>query len=107
MCRLIYRYVATLVTGVLLFVLGKLLFLAANAALYSGVSASDICAVLWHGLTMDLSVSAYIAVLPSIGWGVALWTGSRGAVDRVMRWYFGIIAAVVSLLVIADAVLYG
>lgn len=107
MRRLIYRYVATLVTGVLLFVLGKLLFLGANAALYSGVSAADIFAVLWHGLTMDLSVSAYIAVLPTIGWGVALWTGSRGAVDKAMRWYFGIIAAVVSLLIITDAVLYG
>lgn len=103
----IYRYLMTLVVSLVVSVLGKLLFIALNAALYAGVGAGDILAVLAHGLTMDLTVSAYIAVLPVTLSLVSLWTGSGGLPDRLLRCYFGVLGAAVALSVLLDAVLYG
>lgn len=49
---------------VLVFVLQKPLFMFWQGDLYAGISFLDWLRVMWHGLPLDLSVSAYIMVLP-------------------------------------------
>ena len=51
---------------VLVFVLQKPLFMFWQGDLYAGISFLDWLRVMWHGLPLDLSVSAYIMVLPML-----------------------------------------
>lgn len=107
MKALLKRYILTFVTGIVVFALGKLLFLALNWSVYQGISLGDIFEVLYHGLSMDCTVAAYVAALPALTWCVALWVGSRGVIDTVMRIYFALVAMALSLCIGLDAALYG
>ncbi len=81
--------------------------MAVNAVMFADVPVSLLFSVPVHGFSMDLAVSAYIAVLPVLAFVISLWFGSSGIIDRMLKWYFGIISAVVSAVVLLDAVLYG
>lgn len=106
MKHLLARYVATFVVGIAVFAVGKLLFLCINAAIYEGISLIDILSVLAHGVSMDCTVAAYVAAIPSLVWCVDLWVGSRGVPDSVMRIYFAVIAMLLALCIGLDAALY-
>lgn len=62
---------------VLVFVLQKPLFMFWQGDLYAGISFLDWLRVMWHGLPLDLSVSAYIMVLPMLLATVSVWLPGR------------------------------
>ena len=101
------KIAATLVSGVICFILGKLLFVVLNGGIYEGVDVSDVMAAIGHGFTMDLSMSAYLTIIPAIIIWVSIFRGSRGAPVKILRGYFAVICAVISAVVLIDAVLYG
>lgn len=107
MKALLKRYIITFVAGIVVFAIGKLLFLFLNGSVYQHISVAEVFRILYHGFSMDCTVAAYVAALPSLAWCVALWTGSKGALDTVMRIYFALIAMALSLCIGLDAVLYG
>lgn len=107
MKALFKRYIFTFVTGIVVFALGKLLFLALNGSVYQGISCGDIFRILYHGLSMDCTVAAYVAVLPALASCVALWVGSKRVIDTLMRIYFAVVAVALSLCIGLDAALYG
>ena len=75
---------------VLVFVLQKPLFMFWQGDLYAGISFLDWLRVMWHGLPLDLSVSAYIMVLPMLLATVSVWLPGRWLL-YILRGYFGII----------------
>lgn len=101
------KILACLLCGLAIFVVSKLLFVAWNFNLYSGVSFSDILSVLGNGLSMDLSISAYLTAIPSLLLCISVFTGSKGIIDRLLLVYFGIISLIISAIIIVDSVLYG
>lgn len=103
--RVAARTAVSLALTVLLFALGRLVCLAVNGAVYAGVTAGDVAAALWHGVPMDLTVGAYVTALPLLGWLTALWRGGA-LIDKVLLWYYLVIAAVLTLCILLDAALY-
>ena len=89
----------------IMFVVQKPLFMLYHWDLYGDTPLSQWLAVMWHGRGLDLSMAAYLTVLP------ALFTAAtaclRGAWWKsVFRIYFVLIAVVVSAITLGDAVLY-
>lgn len=107
MKTLFKRYVATFVAGIVMFAIGKLLFLLMNATVFSDMYVGDVFDVLIHGFSMDCTVAAYVAALPALLWCVALWVGSKGVIDTIARVYFGLVSAGLALCIGLDGALYG
>ncbi len=103
----VIRTAAVLLVTTLLFAVGKLLFMLFNARLYADIGFMDVCGVICHGLSMDLSVAAYLTAIPGLLMSWALIRGSRGAIDTILKWYLLAVALIVSLTVCLDAVMYG
>lgn len=93
------------VSLVVLFVLQKPLFM-----LYAGFhrqhyGVKDWMLVMWHGLPIDLSVAAYLTVIPILLVIIGVWIQSF-PVKGVMKVYDGLTALVISLIFVGDAALY-
>lgn len=94
-------YVAT----VMIFIVGKLCFMAYHHTDHP-LTASDVSDVLWHGLSLDLSTSIYIILLPFLLTVVSLWCGRWSLSRRILKVYHAIIAAALSLALVCDTSLY-
>ncbi len=101
------KILACLLCGLAIFVVAKLLFLAWNHTLYSGITFSKILAIIGNGLSMDLSISSYLTLIPALLLCVSVFTGTRGVINKILLVYFGIISLIISAIVIVDSVLYG
>lgn len=98
MLYLLKNYLAT----VLVFLLAKVLFTLCNAAGHE-VAWTDFPTILWHGLSLDLSTSLYLFLLPFLATVVAVWV-------RLPRWafriYYTFIAITLALAFVADTSIY-
>lgn len=94
---------------VLLFVVGKALFLVYHHEVYSAYSLGDCLSALWHGLPHDLTSAGYLMALPFLLEFARIWVGTKN--DNwhrfVMRWYLRFALFVVLLNYFADLALYG
>ncbi len=95
---------STFAFWLLVFMVGKLLFLGYNAAEYPW-SAGDVRDVLWHGLSMDASTAGYLLAVP--------WLLSLGMLCFPSRWWgrlltgYLVFAAIAGgLIVMVDTFLY-
>lgn len=95
---------STFAFWLLVFMVGKLLFLGYNAAEYPW-SAGDVRDVLWHGLSMDTSTAGYLLAVP--------WLLSLGMLCFPSRWWgrlltgYLVFAAIAGgLIVMVDTFLY-
>ena len=70
-----------------------------------GFTITDVCQVIWHGLTLDISTSLYILTLPFLVTMASVWYKSRW-MGTVLKVYFGIIALAMALAFTADTSLY-
>ena len=86
--RLIYLMKVYMLT-VVVFIAAKLVFMLVN---YEGhaFGIGDMCAVILHGLTLDLSTSLYFLILPFLTTLVSLWWDDR-RLHTFLRIYYGII----------------
>ena len=66
----------------------------------------DVCSVLTHGLSLDLSTSLYIVSLPFLLLMVSIWWQQARVLNLILRVYFAIIAVALSLAFVADSSLY-
>ena len=101
--RLIYLMKVYMLT-VVVFIAAKLVFMLVN---YEGhaFDIGDMCAVILHGLTLDLSTSLYFLILPFLTTLVSLWWDDR-RLHTFLRIYYGIIATILMLAFVADTSLY-
>ena len=100
------RLAVLLLLWMLTFALGKLAFVALCHG-QEVIRISDLVAIQWHGLPMDLSVTAYLLLLP---W-LCCWIGSNWSASwRLLRWVLVIFNALAALAIVAcivgDIVLY-
>ena len=101
--RLIYLMKVYMLT-VVVFIAAKLVFMLVN---YEGhaFGIGDMCAVILHGLTLDLSTSLYFLILPFLTTLFSLWWDDR-RLHTFLRIYYGIIATMLMLAFVADTSLY-
>lgn len=88
----------------LLFALGKMVFLMYNADV-SPFGCADAWQVWWHGLTMDISTAGYATALPLLLALVSVWW--RRLPLRWVLWpYLTVVAVLLAVIIGGDTVLY-
>lgn len=88
----------------LLFALGKMVFLMYNADV-SPFGRADAWQVWWHGLTMDISTAGYVTALPLLLALVSVWW--RRLPLRWVLWpYLTVVAVLLAVIIGGDTVLY-
>ena len=97
---LIRFYLLTL----LIFLAAKAVFMIANVADHA-FTAADMVSVMWHGLTLDLSTSIYILLLPFLISMISLWW-DHVILRKILRGYYVFIALMLALAFVADTCLY-
>lgn len=68
-------------------------------------SLTDWIKVIWHGLPVDLSVAAYLTIIPLLLIIFAIWC-NRCPVKTIWRVYNGIVALLLALIFVGDSALY-
>lgn len=84
----------------------RLMFIAVCAGALGIGSITDALSAVWHGLPMDMSVAGYLSVVPGILFIVMAWSSRRWPAVT-LDIYYGVTAAVIGLVSVLDAVLYG
>ena len=92
---------------VVLMALQKPLFLAWYAERAAEATSSELWGVVWHGLLLDSTTSAYLCVVPWLLMLIAVWLPiSESVMQRILKGYFAIMASIVALLVAVDMGLF-
>lgn len=107
MQKAILKFLATFLTFVVIFIIGKVVFILTNVTMYSGMKLGGIFAALWHGLPMDFSMAGYLTVIPGVMLTVAVGSSLKESIRGTLKFYFAVISLIVALIVTLDAVLYG
>ena len=89
---------------VLLFLAAKPLFMLYNRAT-GAFTASDVLAVVWHGLPLDLSTAGYLTALPLLFALVSLFCRLR-PLSVILKIYFIVTALCLSVILCVDTALY-
>jgi len=101
--RLLYLIKVYFLT-LLLFVVAKAIFMLANQEEHA-FSANDVWEVITHGLTLDLSTSLYILIVPFLITVISAWWDKK-VLSHILRGYYIIIATGLVLAFVADTSLY-
>ena len=99
--RILYLAKTYLLT-VVIFMAAKMAFMLCNHAV-SSFSVNDMCAVLWHGLTLDLSTALYFLIFPFLATIAYTWVKLP---TWIMKPYYALIAFFFALAFIADTSMY-
>ena len=86
---------------ILTFMLQKPLFMLFHYDLFDKVSFMDWIQVMYHGLSLDISVASYILVLPVFVALVTVWIQGLCA-EWFYKGYFAFIKSLLSLIFICD-----
>ena len=101
--RVLYLLKTFLLT-MLFFLIAKIVFMFYNSSqVFSG---HDIIDVLWHGLSLDLSMSLYILSVPFLICMASIWLGDKKAFRIILRIYYALIAIAMVLAFVVDTSLY-
>lgn len=107
MKRLFAKYLLATAAFMIVFVLLKPAFMLAYGSLFHGVTFAQKMAAVWHGLSMDLSMAAYLAAVPALLLVVAQFAGPSRWLRRLEKVYYVVVAYVLAGIVILDFGLYG
>lgn len=99
--RLVYL-LKTYLWTMLVFIIGKIVFLLYNMTSHS-FTIGDVVDVIWHGMTLDLSVALYFICLPLLLVIIGLWINLPRIITLV---YAAFIAAMMALAFVIDTSLY-
>ena len=104
--RLLYL-VRLLLFFILVFFIGKIIFVLYNAnGGPESCSMADFREVVRHGFSLDFSTSLYFVVIPLLVVLASLWVKSWKVLRGGLKVYYLLIALLVALAVVADAALY-
>ena len=99
--------VAVFCATVLAMAVQKPVFMAWYAAEAAGAGFGGWMEVLWHGLTLDMTVAGYVTALPLLAVLLSLWVRIPERVWRgVLTAYFALIAVVTAVIFAVDVALY-
>ena len=102
--RLLYLLKTYLLT-VVIFIAAKVAFMLYNTE-GNSFSAGDVADVIVHGISLDLSTALYLVVLPFLVCFASIFCGPIKLLRLLLNAYYAIIAAVLSLVFVADTSLY-
>ena len=86
---------------IVFFLIQKPIFMLWQHSSMTDIRWYDCFAVMWHGLPLDLSVAAYITVLPALLLIASAWV-SNDVVKRIIGIYSFVIMLIAWLVIIAD-----
>ncbi|MBR1388531.1 MAG: sulfatase-like hydrolase/transferase [Prevotella sp.] len=103
-CRVSFL-LKTYLWTVLVFIIAKVAFML---FCHEGhvFTIADVWQVITHGLTLDLSMSLYILIVPFLVCFVSIWWNKGKMLGRILSGYFVIIALALTLAFVADTSLY-
>lgn len=107
MIKAIAKLLVSFALTLAIFLLGKALFLGMNTSFYSGAGAYEILGVFSHGFSMDIAMAAYLNFIPGLLLAATLFAGTSKITDRILLIYYVIVAALLSMVILLDAMLYG
>lgn len=102
--RLLYLIKVYLLT-VVIFIAAKVLFMLVNSEGHA-FTVGDVWDVVRHGLSLDLSMSLYLLIVPFIMALASLWWENTKWQRLILRIYYGLIAFALILAFVADTSLY-
>ena len=102
--RLIYLIKVYLLT-VVIFIAAKVVFMLANSEGHA-FTVGDVWDVVRYGLTLDLSTSLYLLIIPFLMALASLWWNNYKWQRLILRIYYAIIATALILTFVADTSLY-
>ncbi len=101
-------FIKTYVTFVVLYVLQKPFFLIvekASATEGADHIFSDMPAVIWHGLSLDLAMAGYLSAIPGFLLIAAIWL-KKELVRPVLNFYYALAALLISFTFVLNLGLY-
>lgn len=104
MIRLRYLF-RLFVVLLLVFVTQKILFMLYNMGMAAGAPFGSCVVSLWHGLRLDVATTCYLVLLPTLVILVSFFFKTF-PLRKVMLPYYVLVAVVLSLIFVADTVLY-
>ena len=102
--RGVIAFIALWVTLITFMAVARLFFVIFEPA-FPILGFSNFIAIIRHGLPTDLTMSAYLMVLPGILIFLSRWLSAR-SIKLMGQLYFGILSALLSLSYVLDAVLF-
>ena len=90
---------------VMIFMIQKPLFMLYTGGIGLKYGIKDWLLVIWHGLPIDLSVAAYLTVLPLLIIIVGFWIQAL-PVKRIIQVYDCLASLLLSSIFVSDTVLY-
>ena len=102
--RLLYLIKVYLLT-VVIFIAAKVVFMLVNSEGHA-FTVGDVWDVVRHGLSLDLSMSLYLLIVPFIMALASLWWENAKWQRLILRIYYGLIAFALILAFVADTSLY-
>ncbi|MDR3350520.1 MAG: LTA synthase family protein [Prevotellaceae bacterium] len=87
------------------FCVGKTAFSLIHAAMGGGVSVAGLLAVLYHGFTMDMSMSGYCSIFPGLLLTASAWLRPKAAA-RTLDVYFFLLLFLTAVITVTDIALY-
>lgn len=98
---------AVFFTTVALMAVQKPVFMGWYAAEAAGATAGEWVRVMWHGLTLDMTVAGYVTALPLLLTLLSLWVRvSNGMWHRIFNIYFVIVSVAAAAVFAVDIALY-
>ncbi|MDR2475878.1 MAG: sulfatase-like hydrolase/transferase, partial [Bacteroidales bacterium] len=107
MKKRILTFLLIYVYFIFLFLFAKILFLFYRIDIYSSAGLDGWCAILWHGLSMDLSAAGYLSVFPGILILASFFLKKNNIITLSANVYFLFICLFLAILIVADAALFG
>ena len=93
------------VTFILMFVTQKVVFMLFNISMADGAPFLSCMASLWHGLRLDIATTCYLLLLPTLVLLISYFL-KRFPLRKVLMPYYILVAIVLSLIFVADTILY-
>ena len=90
----------------LIFITQKILFMLYNIGMTDGAPFLSCVASLWHGLRLDIATTCYLIILPALVLLLVSCFFRQFPLRKVLTPYYILIAIVLSLIFVADTILY-
>lgn len=90
---------------ILIFFVQKIIFVLAHGSANGGINIGEFLQILYHGLSLDMSMSGYLTAIPMLLLIASIWMKNKPLV-RLFNIYFGISLVAIAIITIVDVVLY-
>lgn len=105
MKRRILLAISIFIFFILIFFVQKIIFIVAHGSANGGVNSTEVIDILRHGLSLDMSVSGYLTVIPMLLLIASIWI-KPSSLKKFFDGYFFIILLILAIATVVDVVLY-